>query len=199
MVTCWHRLGLAFICLAVALPAYAQDVKVKVKAGKDLRVRGEIVRMQAPDRFIVRTSDNKEITFVAIPETRIVVNKKAARFSDLKVGAEINAVYTVRDDRFLVSAVTVGEELPAPEPAPAEGTLVTGTVVRVVGQDQVIVKTAEEKEVIIYVAPQTKYVFAEQPGRFTDLRPGADIRIQYDVRDRRNVARSIIGVRRSKK
>jgi len=113
----------------------------------------------------------------------------------------------MQDGRYVVSTVTVPTAVPrpgatavppAPAPAaqsqPAPGTVVQGTVVRVVGKDQVILRTAEGKEVIVYVSPQTTYTFNEQPGQFTDLRPGADIRVNYDVRDRRNMARGVFGL-----
>ena len=41
--------------------------------------------------------------------------------------------------------------------------------------------------------PQTKYTINEQPAVFTDFRAGAPIWVDYDVRDRRFVARSILG------
>lgn len=200
------RFAIACVSLAVALAAapsaLAQKADVRVKAGKDLRVRGKIVRVQGTDRFVVRTQDNRDVTFYAGEQTRFFVNGKPARFADFKVGTEVNAVYTTRDDRYYLNSVVVGEEIapPVKEEAPpaAEGTSVQGTVVRVVGSDQVIVKTEDNKEVTIYVAPQTKYVFDERPARFQDLRPGSDIRVQYDVRDRRNVARGIFGLRRAK-
>jgi hypothetical protein len=69
--------------------------------------------------------------------------------------------------------------------------VVQGTVVRVVGQDQVVLRTADGKEVIVYVTPQTAYQFTEQGGAFTDLRPGVDIGVNYDTRDRRFMARRI--------
>lgn len=49
---------------------------------------------------------------------------------------------------------------------------------------------------ITYVAPQTKYTINDQPAVFTDFRPGAPVGVDHDVRDRRFMARSIIGGRR---
>lgn len=253
----------------------------QTKAVRDVTVRGKIVKLEGPDRFVVQTSDNREVILVANPQTRYVINGKSSRYADLQVGTEISAGYVVRDERNLVNSVTVGAATDAPpvegnivrgriarvrgeqivirsdagkevvlvtndktrvmlkgkaariadlrlgldvsvsyvendrrlvaetvtvgestygDPTPAgNGTVLEGTVVRVVGDDQVVIRGANKKEVIVYVNPTTKYVFEKQPGRFTDIRSGADIRIEYDVRDRRNWARSIVGVRRNKK
>jgi translation initiation factor IF-1 len=153
---------------------------------EDAAVRGRIVKVET-DRFTVRTADNQETTFDADPQTRVVIEGRQARLSDLKVGAEVTLNF-----RKVVSTVTVG----AVETDAAKVTPLEGTVVRVVGQDQVIVRTKDNKEMVLYVTPQTKYVFADQPARFGDVRAGAEIRVEYDVRDRRNFARSIIGPRR---
>lgn len=168
-------------------------------------IRGRIVSMRAPDTIVVRSSDGKEITLLASPQTRYMINGKASQFGDLRAGAEINANFILRDGRHHVSVVTIGgstEAIPVPAPnttttTTPEPVTVQGTIVRVVGEDQVVVKTAENKEVIIYVQPQTKYVFDDRVVRFSDLRTGSDIRVQYDVRDRRPIARTIFGLRRN--
>jgi len=63
-----------------------------------------------------------------------------------------------------------------------------------VGQDQVIIRTADGKEVIVYVNPQTTYSFNDKPGKFVDVQPGSEIRVDYDLRDRRIMARSLLGL-----
>ena len=69
-------------------------------------------------------------------------------------------------------------------------------MLRVVGKDQVIVRTPEKKEVIIYVTPETRYMLTPQGGAFTDLQPGAPVNVYYNVRDRRNLASRIFTRRR---
>ena len=207
------RIGISCLALALAAtlvtPVFAQQaaqktqVQVQQQPAQGTTVQGQIIRMQNPDQFIVRTKDNKEVTLYANPRTRYTINNKAGRYSDLRVGTNINAVYGVQDDRYIVNSVNVGApvrtttttetvEQPA---APAKATVVEGTVLRIVGKDQVIVRTADNKEVIIYVAPQTKYVVNEQPAQFTDFAVGAPVRVEYDVRERRNTAR-LFGRRR---
>src|SRR5262245_24257508 len=159
-------------------------------------IRGKILKIQGQDQIVVRTSTGKEQTLFVGPSARFVISGKAGRFVDLRPGAEVTIIYTERENRFWIETVTVGETTAA-EP-PAEGTTVSGTVLRVVGEDQVVVRTADNKEVIVYVAPQTKYIVDDRPAQFTDFRTGSDVRIIYDVRDRRNMGRSIIGIHRNK-
>jgi hypothetical protein len=95
--------------------------------------------------------------------------------------------------RCLANNVVIGpaEAVPAQPVAPADGTLVTGRVMRVVATDQVIVQTTDGREVPVYVTPQTVYQLAPQGGAFVDLRPGVDVGVYYDVRDNRFLARRI--------
>jgi hypothetical protein len=173
-------------------------------------LRGRIIKLQPPDQVVIRTSAGKELVLFTSTQTRFMVNGKAVQFTDLRVGAEINADFTVRDGRHIVTQITVGgapnlprrpEAVPAPEPpAPAPATPAArelkGSVVRVVGDNQIVIRTGDNKEVTVFVEPQTKYLVNEQPARFTDFQPGADIQVQYIERDRRPIARSIFGLRR---
>jgi len=178
-----------------AEPTPPQALPPQAAPGQGTMVRGKIVRVQGQDQVVVRTSTGKEFTLYMAPKGRIVINGKVAQFTELRPNTEVAVIYTERDNRMWIETVTVGQ---AADTEPVEGTTVTGTVLRVVGDDQVVVRTADNKEVIVYVAPQTKYIVNEQPARFTDFRTGSDVRILYDVRDRRNTARSIIGIRRNK-
>jgi hypothetical protein len=200
----WVRLlGLAVAGAILSVPAFAQTTnppavrpapaQPQVQAEQ---IQGQIIRT-SPDRFVVKTRDNREVTFFHNPDTRYLLNSKVVPYSDLRVGSNITAAYTMEGDRYIANNVTLvpvttqGTVL-APVPAPpAEGTLVEGQVIRVAGQDQVILRTPAGKEVIVYVSPQTVYQINGEAGAFTDLRPGVDIGVNYDVRDRRFMARRI--------
>lgn len=171
------------------------DRKVDVEA-RERSVQGQITAVRAPDHITVRSKEDGEMSFQATPTTRIQVNGKEARFTDLRIGMNISATLTVQDGRLLASSITVGAATAAGKPA-AKDTVLEGTVVRVVGEDQIILR-ADGREVPVYVGPKTVYTFDERPGRFVDVRPGAQLRVNYDVRDRRNFARSIFGLRRPK-
>jgi len=165
-------------------PAQATQPAVKVQP---VEMQGRIVRT-GTDQFVIQSRDNKEIVFTTNPQTKFLLKDKAVRFADLRVGGNINIAYVRDGDRYIANSVTLVEDT-APQP---EGTLLEGEVVRVIGQDQVVVRSGG-KEVIVYVDPKTTYLFEEKPGRFVDIRVGAPISVRYDVREQRNVARHIGG------
>ena len=181
---------------AAPVPGVIQQVGGEVQ--RPTTLRGKIVKVNSPDHVTVRTADGREITLIAGPKSRFIVDGRAGRFADLRIGVEVNADFLEQDKRMLVETITIGPA-PVTEPAPArEVTMVEGTVVRLIGKDQVVIKNAENQEVIVHVVPETTYTFEDRPGRFTDIRTGSEIRVQYNVRDGRNLARTIVGVRRVK-
>jgi hypothetical protein len=173
-------------------------------------VNGRIVRT-GQDQFIVQGVDNKSYTFYTNPQTRFWMNNNPVQFSNLQVGSNVTAWYSPQGERFFVNRVNVlpaGATFPVQEATPAVQAAPTGTsnttfyegeIVRVVGQDQVVLRTPQQKEIIVYVQPQTTYRIEDRPATFTDLRPGAQIRVDYEMRDRRPYARGILGVRRDRR
>src|SRR4029434_3826776 len=104
--------------------------------------------------------------------------------ADIQVGTIIEAQYLERDNHWWVDEVILVTD--STDPA-AEKTEVQGTLVRLVGTNQVIIRTKDNKEVTIDLVPQTVYTFDnDQPGRLVDVQLGQDMRIQYNVRDRRS-------------
>ena len=193
------RRGDRLIVNTVTVGAVAESPQVvepapRVEIDEDKMVRGRIVRMEMPDRVVIRTAAAKEITVHTTPQTRITLGGRVAQFADLRVGTEVTADFTVRDGRHVANAIVAGGAA-AEEAVRAE--TVQGTVIRV-ANDMVVVRTGENKEVIVQIDPKTRYVFDERPGRITDVRTGGDVRIEYDVRDRRPVARIVSGIRRNK-
>jgi len=165
---------------------------------QNLQLQGRITKTGA-DFFVVQTPDNKQVTVYINPQTKFMLNNQAVLFSQLTVGTNISTQYIVQGDRFIASNVilTPAQAPPGPQPVPGqplpppkpgEGKLVQGEIVRVVGQDQVVIRTQDGKEVIIYLNPQTQY----QSGQFSTMQPGVPIGVYYDVRDRRFLARRIL-------
>lgn len=262
----------AFAVLALGSMAsfgFGQD---PAPAAKPLSVRARFVRLDGENRFIVRTQENKEVTFFVAPGTRYVVNGKAVRLADLKPGADLTTTYTLNNNQQIANVVTVGEA--SPDNTAFRGVVTAktaetitvkaqtgkemafnvnaksryllrdkavtindikigavvevryvdrdshswveeliindvtagttdepgeeykGVVVRFVGQNQVVIKTADNKEVTVDITPQTTYLLNNQPARVADFPAGAEVRVQYNLRDRRPIARSILGVRR---
>ena len=154
---------------------------------------GKIVRADN-GTVVVRTDAGKEITLNSAAQTRFMIDGRPARFADFRVGSTINAAYFMDRERMMLDTLVIGELPAAPAPtAPVapEGTLVQGTVVRVIGNDQMVIKTADGKEVIVQVSPQTKYQLTTQGGAFADVTANMPVQVWYDVVDRRPLARVI--------
>jgi hypothetical protein len=49
-----------------------------------------------------------------------------------------------------------------------------------------------------YADPRASYQFGGRPGAFADLRQGVSVSVTYDVRDKRNLARRVVGGTRNK-
>src|SRR5262245_36609313 len=97
------RLVLAVVCASIAVPSFAQEKPRPGGDVKTVKVKGKITKMDARDQFVIRTADNKDVTLFVNPQTRVMVDGRAARIADLRVGSEINAAYIVENDRFIVN------------------------------------------------------------------------------------------------
>jgi len=155
--------------------------------------RGKVVRSFANNQFTARSADGKEVTFWTQPKQQLVINGKFNRLQDIPVGSEVQVNYAERDNHWYVEQITVD-----PTDANQDANTVQGTVVRIVGKDQVVVKTADGKEVTVYVAPQTTYRIDDQPAQMTDFQAGQNVRVTTETRDRRLFGRSILGFRRNR-
>src|SRR5207244_2973144 len=101
----------------------------------------------------VRTTDKKEVILRTNPRTKFLIENRAARFTDLREGVEIDAVYDVAEEQNFTSSVTIGATA-----APAEEDVVEGTVVRVIEPDnQLVIRTVKGKEVIVFTETRTKF------------------------------------------
>jgi len=146
-------------------PAQKTDVKVTV-------VEGKIVRVVDKDQIIVRNVQDKEVTVYVTPQTTYQITEKGGAFTDLRPDTNVAVYYDSRDNRYIATRV-VGLQM-------AEG-----EIVRVVGKDQVIIRTPEKKEITVYVSPQTIYELRPQGGGvITDLQPGSNVNVYYNIQDR---------------
>jgi len=163
------------------------------------KFRGRIAKIDAANNQIVaKSQDGKEVTLFVQQNGRFLRNGQAVKMADLQVGAVIEAQYLERDNHWWVDEVVIVTDNTGADQPAAEGTQVQGIVVRIVGQNQVIVRTKDNKELTIDLAPQTTYMFDNQPGQFRDIQPGQDVRVQYNTVERRTIASRIFGNRRAK-
>jgi hypothetical protein len=164
--------------------------KAGVQGGANVqtqRVTGKIVKADN-GQVVLLTDAGKEVTLNSAAQTRFMIDGQPARFADLNVGTVVNAAYFMDRERMVLDTITVGGTAPA---APAEGTLLQGTVVKVVGQDQIVVRTADGKEMVVFVSPQTKFQLTTQGGAIADVTPNLPVVLNYDIIDRRPVVRTI--------
>jgi len=169
-------------------------------------VNGRVVRT-GQDQFVVQGADNQQYTFYTNPQTSYWLNNNPAQFSNLQVGSSVSTWYVPQGNRYFVNRVNLlpaGGAVPAPEttttnaqpvqpvPVPAGQNSYQGEVVRVAG-NQVVIKTADGKEVIVYTNPQTTYQLNEQPATYTQLQPGVPVNVNYYMQDGRPYARGILG------
>src|SRR4051812_49230832 len=75
-------------------------------------------------------------------------------------------------------------------PAVVETTL-SGKVVRVEGQDRIVVKTSDNRDIILMSNPNTRYVINGKAGRFADLRTGVAFRANYNLQNNQYIVSSI--------
>jgi hypothetical protein len=165
--------------------------------GTGTQIRGQVIR-SGKDGFVIRGSDNKDMTFRTNPDTRYYSNNKAGRFEDLRIGSNINAWYGPgQNDQYYANTVHVLPADGATTQVPADSnTFYEGQVVRVVGNDQVVLRTADGKEVTVSVNPQTTYRVNDQPATFNQLQAGLPIRVHYSMQNDRPIARGFISQRR---
>jgi len=175
-------------------------------------VNGRVVRV-GQDQFVLQGTDNKQYTFYTNPQSTYWMNNNPAQYSNLQVGSNVSTWYVPQGERYFVSRVNM---LPAGAAFPVQDATTTttaqptqavvpqanantnayqGEVIRV-GNNQVVIRTSDGKEIIVYTTPQTTYQLNEQPATFTQLQPGVPVRVDYDLRDQRPYARGIFGRRR---
>jgi hypothetical protein len=168
------------------------------------RFRGKIVSVNAAtNQIVAKSEDGAQLTLMVQKNGRFLRNGQALRFADLQIGTLIETQYVERDGYMWVEEVTVVTEQTPPAVPPAtqppqqtQDTVIQGTVVRIVGTNQVVIRTSDNKEMTVDLVPQTVYTFNDQPGRLTDFQAGQNVRISYNVRDRRPIASRLFGNRR---
>jgi translation initiation factor IF-1 len=136
------------------------------------KFRGRVVKVDAAtNQIVAKSQDGKEVTLYVQKTGRFLRNGQAVRMADIQVGTVIEAQYLERDNHWWVDEVLLVTDVTDPA---AQGTQVQGTVVRVVGTNQVIVRTNDNKEVTIELVPQTVYTFDNQPAQLRDIQAGQE-------------------------
>jgi translation initiation factor IF-1 len=131
-------------------------------------IEGQVVKIVGQDQVMIKTADGKEFLVSVTPQTKYVLTAKGGTFVDLKPNAVIGVQYTPQNQLNVATEIVSLERT-------------EGQIVRVVGKDQLVIKTADGKEVVVYVSPETKYQLAATTPApatpppvptFTTLQPG---------------------------
>ena len=100
-------------------------------------------------------------------------------------GAAPRAISTLAiEDLFLACACLVGVEGAAAAFSARHGATIRGTIAR-------IVRGADNKEVAVFVSPETRFRLTPQGGTFTDLRPGTNVTVFFNTTNQRNMAQHV--------
>jgi len=175
----------ALVVAAFAASAWAQ--RPAAPPPKGTRIQGHVVRVQGPNQFVVRTADKREVILHTHPRTRFLLNERAVRFTDLREKAAVDILFDETEGRNVASSVTIaGDEEPGTE-------IVEGEVVRVLEpQNEFVIRTLSGKEVILVTHPRTTFTINERSARLVDFRPGTAVKVRFNVKDRKNMAHSIV-------
>jgi len=174
----------ALVVAAFTAPAWSQR---PVPPPKGTRIQGHVVRMHGPNQFVVRTADKREVILHTDVRTKFLLNERAVRFTDLREKAAVVVLFDESEGRNIASAVTIAA---AEEPATE---IVEGEVVRVLEpKNELVIRTVSGKEVILVTHERTTFTLNERSARLVDFRPGTAVKIRFNVKDRKNMAHSVV-------
>lgn len=169
----------------ISAPPAPPAPAVKVQAHQ---VQGQVVQV-SPGEFVIKTKDDRRIIVAIGPQTKFLMNDRVVQASDLRVGTDVSITLVPPSEKEVAQTVTL---FGPPAAVPANEQVIEGVIVRTVGTDQVLVRTADGREVTVFVDPATRYMFENRVGAYTDLRAGANIRVNANVHEGRHMARQIL-------
>src|SRR5947207_615134 len=87
--------ALAFGYVVSTLPTSAQVPQPRQADPRTVEIQGKIIRT-GTDQLIVQTRDNRQVTLFVNPQSKFMMRNKAVLLTDLRAGANINAVYVTQ-------------------------------------------------------------------------------------------------------
>lgn len=144
--------------------------------------RGRVTKITSSEQFVAKASTGETIEFAMQPTSRLMLGDKEVAFDLLKVGSEVNVVYTETKDNRIVDTVVL---IPNPTDGPVLKEI-SGEVVRTIGNEEIVLRTADKEIVTIIVGTGTQYSAENRPSRFLDLVPSQTIRVRTEVENRRH-------------
>jgi len=125
-------------------------------------LQGRVVRIGNLGQVIVQTTDGREITLSTGQGTRFIGdNRQDIRISDLTVGANIWANYEMQGDRYLASAINLGNPPASVTVAalPEGGMNLRGRITKIgANPPQFTITTSDGREYIFYIDSNREFV-----------------------------------------
>jgi hypothetical protein len=146
-------------------------------------VRGKIVALEGPRKVVIRTSAGGNIVLLSDSQTRIAVDGKDGKLTDLGLDMEVDVAYAVRHGRTMVGTISAhtpssaGIRPAALEPTPE--TKVQGKIVRIEVPNRVRIRLADGREGTLLAGPNSRFLVNGKVGRLADLRIGLEVTIDY--------------------
>jgi Cu/Ag efflux protein CusF len=199
----WRYQWLGAVLVASTLSAGAGLVRSDEQPGFKTLARAKIVAIDPENnQLTIRTQEDERLAVVIGNETKIRLNDRKIRFSELREGSEVAVVYEGRNGRNLASTLTVvsapQQAAPGQTPRPAEQAPLpekpgTAVVIRAPKQQKVsgqVVKVMQASNSFILRFPDghEDTFYFDNTASATDFQEGTDVTVVYQVR---NVVNSI--------
>jgi hypothetical protein len=194
--TNWIWLSLTIGWLIVITPALRADDERK------LQVKAKIVQVDPEtQQIILRTKDDKKLVVFADDQSKLRLNDRLVKLTDLQVGAEVAIVYQEVGSKNMLSALTVASSPKESAPGgtaqetPSKGAVaairapkeitIKGTITKVMpANNEFIVTMPDGHEEVLYLESKN--------GSVADLEEGAEVTVAYQLR---NLVVSVSGTR----
>lgn len=145
---------LAIALLAVSTTAVSGDPPRR----DGTTVRGKVVRVSG-DSFVIQAEGGKQMTLYSGPKSVYRFRDRDGRFSDIRSGMSIRAIYGVTDERNVVSSVSL-DDAERDAPAAQENANLRGRITKASADpNHLVIQTSDGKEIILYLDSRREATF----------------------------------------
>src|SRR5258708_2289497 len=116
-----QRFALLTLIACAFLTFQAWGQRPAAQPPKGTKMQGQIVRIQGPNQFVVRTADKREVIVHASDRTKFLLNERTVKFAELQERHNVTVLFDVVNEQNLASSVTIAEADEAAEVV--EGTI----------------------------------------------------------------------------
>jgi Cu/Ag efflux protein CusF len=162
--------------VAVRYRLHAQDVRFDTAARATEAIRGQVKQVAAgQNQLILKDQNGKDVTFQLGQDTKVRVNNKDGKLSDLKEGDDVMVRFQRQDDRLMVREICSDKD--------GQATDVTRGKIQSVAADthQLVLKDRDGKEWTFHVARDAKVRLDDRDSSLSDLKTGNEVTIAYSM------------------